>query len=177
MSCRAGCPGMDLHCSPEQKSLFSKPVGCCKPLVHYVLYSIYMDILYMYVYIHSHIKWACCYIPLTQTLKHDHEGPCVSRSSGTTPEYAMHCESVAMRCLSQVASGCAVAEMIRWLTCPPATSIKQQVAESRGEPKFIIHISAGWEATFLQICSIYDFDGLSNVTQLIDVDVPFASTS
>ena len=31
---------------------------------------------------------------LKSTLKRDREGSCVSRGSGTTPEYAMHCESV-----------------------------------------------------------------------------------
>jgi len=34
------------------------------------------------------------YIDLRQTLKRDREGLCVSRGSGTSPEYTMHCELV-----------------------------------------------------------------------------------
>ena len=32
-----------------------------------------------------------------KTLKRDREGSCVSRGSGTTPEYAMHFESVSVQ--------------------------------------------------------------------------------
>ena len=68
----------------------------------------------------------------------------MSRGSGTTHEYAMHCESVSVQnCYrSRLAELQLKARKFRWLIGLPATSIKQQAIESKGELKFITPISA-----------------------------------
>ena len=63
------------------------------------------------------------------------------RSSGTTPE--LQCiVSVQNFYRSRLAKLWLKAGTFRWPIGLPATSIKQQATESKGEPKFIIPISA-----------------------------------
>ena len=84
----------------------------------------------------------------------------MSRCSGITLEDAMHCESVSVQRIfhrSRLAelyiySYVAESWKIRWLVGLPATSIKQQATESKGEPKFIIPMSAEQKA--LRMCFV-----------------------
>ncbi len=68
----------------------------------------------------------------------------MSRGSGTTPEYAMHCEPISV----QNCYRSRLAEL--WLKAVNSLAGRsaghEHVTESKGEPKFIIPISAEYKA-------------------------------